>query len=109
MCFVIDENIPKSIQDFLEDFGECHRVVGGIPDLEVLKKAEEMQCVLITMDKDFGKLATLSRESLEGIILIRSFDVEKVKEKVRIALSRKIKGKFVDITNKKIRMRNIRI
>ena len=108
MCFIIDENIPKSIQVFLEGFGKCLRIFGGISDLEVLKKAEEMHCTLVTMDKDFGKLATLYEEPLEGVILIRSFDIEKVKEKLRTVLSKNTKRKFVVITDKKIRIRNIR-
>ncbi len=108
ICFVVDENVPKTVQLFLESFGVCHRISGGISDVEVLKIAREKGCVLVTMDKDFGRLVISYSENLAGVILLRSINIELIKEKLVLVLSKGITGKFVVITDKRVRIRNIK-
>ena len=43
----------------------------GSQDIDILRRAHELGCAVLTHDSDFGKLAVLSGESIVGIIYLR--------------------------------------
>jgi len=47
-------------------------VLKGASDKEVLKFAEENKMILVTEDKDFGKLVFLCKMPSSGIIIFRT-------------------------------------
>lgn len=58
--FLADENMPSNLATVLSARGHAVRFVQesgfGLPDLEVLGKAVELDAVLLTQDQDFGRL-----------------------------------------------------
>ncbi len=60
MKFLLDENVPYSLYKFLR--GQGHDVLRaqdirqGMPDTELLNVAERDNRIIVTLDKDFGRL-----------------------------------------------------
>lgn len=84
----------------------------GILDKEVLKLARQYNALLLTEDSDFGEWIFAHRERAVGVIFLRyksgeyiniSHSLLKVLNKYGASLY----GKFVVITTKKIRIRQI--
>jgi len=72
MRFLADENLELPIIRALRDKG--HTVVlveSGTSDEEVLRRALEEKCILLTNDKDFADLTFLQQRASAGIILLR--------------------------------------
>ncbi len=76
MRFLADENFPLDAVNALQQ--QKHDVVWirtespGIPDPEVLNRAQVEDRILLTFDKDFGELAFRSRLPADsGIVLFR--------------------------------------
>lgn len=72
---VVDESVDYEIIRRLvkEDFEifSIHDRHPGISDDEVLRIANDLGCLLITEDKDFGELTFRLRLSHKGILLVR--------------------------------------
>lgn len=87
MKFLVDESAGLSIVRHLESFG--HDVASvqedrpGIEDSEVCVWANREGRVIITNDKDFGRLVFLGRLTSRGVILLRLQD-ERAANKVRV-------------------------
>lgn len=82
MILIADESVDFEIirnlreKDFtvvsiLEEFS-------GISDIEVLKIANDRECLLITEDKDFGELTYRLNIVHRGILLIRLSDIPRI-------------------------------
>jgi predicted nuclease of predicted toxin-antitoxin system len=72
MKFWIDENIPYSIVRALEHAGhETYIAPRRTDDLVILKRAREVNAVIITQDQDFEEYALQQKRSCAGIIWLR--------------------------------------
>nr|NIR67815.1 toxin-antitoxin system, toxin component [candidate division Zixibacteria bacterium]NIT58777.1 toxin-antitoxin system, toxin component [Fodinibius sp.]NIW50152.1 toxin-antitoxin system, toxin component [Gammaproteobacteria bacterium]NIS49040.1 toxin-antitoxin system, toxin component [candidate division Zixibacteria bacterium]NIU17126.1 toxin-antitoxin system, toxin component [candidate division Zixibacteria bacterium] len=84
----------------------------SLPDTDVLKISEDTKSILITEDKDFGEWVFAHKAKANGVILLRydAKDLTKItKSLIKILSSHttSLYGKFVVITPKKIRIREI--
>ncbi|MBK9339023.1 MAG: DUF5615 family PIN-like protein [Lewinellaceae bacterium] len=86
MKFAVDEGVDARIVLYLRSqehdvwyYAEEER---GAADVDILKKAVENECVLVTRDKDFGELAYRDLMVHAGILLLR---LEKLPSKLRVA------------------------
>lgn len=76
MRFLADENVPHAIVMALRtrgiDIAEVRDIHGGASDMEVLDIAASQRRVLLTFDKDFGRLARAGHPSSPaGVVLLR--------------------------------------
>jgi predicted nuclease of predicted toxin-antitoxin system len=112
--WVVDESVDFRIVTRLRELGyeveaitETHP---GIPDEEVLKRANEMQAILITEDKDFGELSYRLKKANHGIELIRMSGLGIEDKILKIAgvlenFDEELAGKFTVISKDKIRIK----
>ncbi len=116
MKFLVDENVPSIIVQWLKDSGfdvvEAGAISAGAEDLHWLQIADAEQRIIITADKDFGELVFRDKLNTHGIILMRLFDQEIEERLSRIqevwsVVEANPKGRFVVITSKRIRVRLI--
>ena len=116
MKFLTDENISTFTVSFLRNLG--HEVkdikeekLYGIDDVEVFALAQKENRILITLDKDFGKIVYLPPQKHAGIIFLRITPTIDTRINHRLtALFEKyseadIRHKFVVVTNKTIKIR----
>lgn len=73
--FIADVNVEKSIIDYLNENGYDVKWIpdynSEITDEELFNLARKEKRILITNDKDFGKIVFLQKKISTGIILIR--------------------------------------
>lgn len=78
MRFLLDENIGKSVALFLTQLGHTifriKKIHPGAEDFQVLKLSVEKDAILITLDKDFGKLVFKEGKTHTGVIFLRLDD-----------------------------------
>ena len=78
MRFLVDECTGPAVALWLRR--QDHYVISvydemrGVDDKEVIQKAYEQNCVLITNDKDFGELIFRLKKPHKGVILLRLED-----------------------------------
>ena len=117
MRLLANENFPRQIVEELVNAGHdvaWVRLDGpGSSDEVVLQRSNDGQRVLITFDKDFGELVyRLGRIAASGIILFRIslVDLDKAMGTVlRVIHSQPDwSGHYTVVTNKTIRMRQLR-
>ncbi len=111
-----DENVDYRIIKTLRNEGiEVVALVEespGITDFEVIERAIKLDAVLLTEDADFGRLVFAYGKKINGVIYLRypSVEYSKIAEILTRFLRRNwnnIQGKFVVITPKKVRIRNM--
>jgi len=111
-----DENIEKSLVEWLRSQGADVYYVPeenpSIKDDKIIKIARNERRILITNDKDFGKLVFRQKKLTHGIVLIRATDESsenkrKLLKKVLDKVGDKVKNKFVVVNESGIRMREI--
>jgi predicted nuclease of predicted toxin-antitoxin system len=97
MTLVVDESVDFGIIIRLRQKGiivvSIYEDFAGIKDTEVLKIANDNQCLLITEDKDFGELTYRLKLEHNGILLIR---LSEIPRKDRIILVPDIIEKHFD-------------
>ena len=76
-----DENINPKVVAYLRDQAfNVHDVkqssLVGMPDLDVIRLAHSQNRVVLTHDRDFGKLAIAALEPMVGIVYLRPGHVE---------------------------------
>jgi predicted nuclease of predicted toxin-antitoxin system len=73
--FVADESIDRQIVEVIRRNGNKVFSVAesspGIPDTEVLNRANEDRAILLTADKDFGDLVFRQHWVHPGVVLVR--------------------------------------
>jgi len=73
--FLADENVEAPVILVLRDLGHEVLEVGGLKpgaeDDEVTSIARERGCILVTNDKDFGRLVFLREKRVPGALLLR--------------------------------------
>ena len=114
--FLIDESVDQRIIRKLKplnlDTILVSVVASGISDNKVLKLAEAHDAILITEDRDFGEWVFAHGRQDVSIIYLRyrNEELEAITGALRTVLSStslNLKGKFIVITPKKIRIRDI--
>ena len=75
MKFIVDENIPFEVFQILKDKGLDITSVTSeykrLSDDEILSKAVKEKRVIITFDKDFGKMIFKEKKNSFGVVLLR--------------------------------------
>ena len=113
MQFLVDESMGNKFAALLKESGHDTIFAGNIlpeaVDVDVLSFAEREKRVLITSDKDFGKLAVQLGRPATGVILFRTLtrDPAKRVELAKGALE-KAAGAFVVIEEGRIRVRRLK-
>ena len=116
MRVLADENIPRSIVAWLRDQG--HDVLYASEarvqalDADLLSEAEGQGYVILTEDKDFGELVFRDRRNSHGFVLLR---MENLPASLRLArlqavwnvIEANMPGKFLVVTDKKLRLRSL--
>jgi len=114
--FIADENIDRYLIEYLRsknfNIFSIYEENPGISDFDILELATKSNSVIITEDKDFGEWIFAHKKKSLGVIFLRYNykDVEIIAhsiEKVLLNLKNSIFNKFVVITIKKVRVRDI--
>ncbi len=75
MIFLADESIDRQIVEAIRRDGyqvlAVAEILPGIPDTQVLSRANDAGAVLLTADKDFGELVFRQHQVHSGVILVR--------------------------------------
>lgn len=75
MIFILDESAPRLIADHLRQRGhEVVRIVDvdmGAPDEAVLERANTRDAILVTCDKDFGRMVFAEGRLATGVLFVR--------------------------------------
>lgn len=108
----VDNRIVRKLR--LEDFEiiQVNSLHKGISDKKVLQLSREFDSILLTEDRDFGEWVFAHQEKAVGVIYLR-YRVEELNRLILSlinVLTEKnliLYGKFVVITPKKIRIRDI--
>lgn len=87
MNFWIDENIPRQLGKAISQAGyETHITPRGIDDLIILKRAIEMNAVIVTRDKDFEQYVRREGRPCSGIIWLLPTSKSERKELTKVLL-----------------------
>jgi len=116
MKFLVDESaglgIVRHLKSLGHDVGSVQEDRPGIEDSEVCAWANEEGRVIITNDKDFGKLAFQGKLPSTGVILLRLQD-ERAANKVRVisnilaGYEGRLLGHFVVASETEMRIRSL--
>jgi predicted nuclease of predicted toxin-antitoxin system len=116
LCFLIDENMPRTLAPTLRGMGyaaEDVRDVGlaGQPDSAVFAYAQSTRAVLIASDKDFSNIVQYPLGSHAGIIVLRLPDRLPVPEVNQLVQDTLGALRAIDLTGLLVivRLRRIRI
>lgn len=113
MLFLVDESMGNKFAAFLKNAGHDTVFAGdAIPeamDEDVLSFAAREKRVLITADKDFGKLAVQLKIPVRGVILFRTL-TRKPDKRFELAKSvlDKAEGRFIVVKEGQIRVRRLK-
>ena len=116
MKFLVDESVGTQLSKYLMQLGHDSISVAerffGTTDEFILSKAKKEERVIITNDKDFGELIFYRKLNSHGVILLRLLDNSAENKIITMDMllsrfSRKIKGKFVVVSEDRVRMRKI--
>ena len=115
--FILDENVPLSIETGLRRYGiDCismRDIQIGATDRRVLQIAKEQESILVTFDKDFGYL--IFRENIpipKGIILLK-FPMSSPEDSAErfwdfiVNYAEKLEGNFIVVEENQIRIRSL--
>jgi predicted nuclease of predicted toxin-antitoxin system len=116
MRFLIDEDVPKLMIDWLKGTGHDLLLAGelapGQEDRHWLRQAEADERIIVTADKDFGELIFRDRLNSHGIVLLRLFDMVLADRLTRLQETWSIvesnpSRRFIVITSKRVRVRKL--
>ena len=114
MKFLVDESAGKSLVNYLKE--KVHDIISvynkrpGIKDSKICEWASKENRIILTNDKDFGRLVFYEKIKNKGIILLRLED-ESSENKIRVIselldkYSGKLKNNFTVVSEEKIRIR----
>ena len=108
----VNYNIIRELRQHSFEIASILEDYRSAVDEEVLRISEDTKSILITEDKDFGEWVFAHKAKVNGVIFLRydPKDLIKITEsliKVLSSYGTKLYGKFVVITPKKIRIREI--
>jgi predicted nuclease of predicted toxin-antitoxin system len=118
MKFLADMGISPRIVDFLQQLGHqaVHLQQQGLhklKDSQILEKARNEECILLTHDLDFGDLLAASRAGLPSVVIfrLRNMRPEHVNRYLLKIISQYSealeKGIIITVTEGRIRMRDL--
>ena len=113
MRFLVDECTGKKFAHLLEREGYdvlfAGDVMSSASDEEIIRKADEDDRILITDDKDFGKLIFRLGKPAKGVVLLKmGVNPEDRLRALRKLLDRyELKGKFIVLKEDSVRIRTI--
>lgn len=116
MKFLVDESVEYPLVLYLRNLGfDTLSVAENFPsfeDEEILKIANKEKRIIITNDKGFGELIFYQKKKHQGVILFRLKGEDASSKISRLdtilkKFKRKLKEKFVVITQTKIRFRKM--
>jgi predicted nuclease of predicted toxin-antitoxin system len=110
-----DENIPASLIRRLRELEDVEVLwvaedAPGIDDVEVLRRAVEVDAVVITADHDFGELVIAQRAEAAGVVLIRVHPIRAHLDSIVGAIrdhAGELPGNFVVISSGRVRIRSL--
>lgn len=117
MKFFLDENLPLSTTDMIQELGfevEHVKTVGlrGATDKEIAKYAKEKEAVLLTKDIEFGNFLLYPKGSHFGLMVLRlpnNYSGEQIKEKLKHFLinydEKELPGSIIILQLSKVRIR----
>jgi len=116
MRFLANENIPLELVKELKNLGydilRVDEVKKGMKDYEVLDLSFKEERILITFDKDFGKLVMKEKRKSKSIILLRlpPKSIQYIKNKLFLLFKqiKELEGKFIVVEENMIRVRKIK-
>jgi predicted nuclease of predicted toxin-antitoxin system len=112
--FLLDENIGTVVAEGLRGRGYDVKSIleeaSGLDDKTVLACARKERRILVTLDRDFGRLVFLQSHKHVGVIYVRLVkespdNVFAVLQTVLKQYGSKIRGKFVTVSEGAIRIR----
>ena len=108
----IDSKIIKRLRSLNIDVYSITEESSGITDIEVIQTADAKRAVILTRDKGFGEMVFASSKRSNGVILLRykPSDLNKIMDFLIGLIDDyrdKLYKKFVVITSRKIRIREI--
>ncbi len=112
---IIDVGVGRIIEEWLTQQGfnviAITKVNPEMADLDIIKLANRVDAIIITMDKDFGELVFKLHSSHTGILLLRLDDAvaeEKLSaiQNIFPAYLSKLKNNFCVYQNGRLRIRN---
>lgn len=111
---LLDENIGGGVVGLLREQGLDAKSIledsPGAEDLDILKQAVSEQRILVTLDKDFGKLIFLNSNKHVGVIFLRLQketvdNIFKVLWSILKFYGSELSGKFVTASEYSVRIR----
>src|SRR3989344_933426 len=111
LAFLLDENIGCKVYRNLKEHGiDVVEVPRGSTDEEVLELASKRNRILITLDRDFGRLVHYELKAHVGVVYLRlkQESVDSITEVIRSAVEihgAKLANHFVVITETTIRIK----
>ena len=118
MKFFADENVARLIVQWLRERGHdvlyAAEVAPGRDDAVWQHQAEQSERLIVTADKDFGDLIFRDRLNSHGVVLIRMHRLSLRERLARLAevwsiVEANPKGKFIVITEGRVRVRNLKL
>ena len=116
LSLLADENIDQRLVSSLRLAGISVYSVAesspGITDEKVMRLSENLGALILTDDKDFGEIVFRKQRSCPGIVLLRLTGVDysrKADQVIQVIdkCSSEMIGKFVVITEERVRMRKL--
>ena len=111
---VADQSVDYRIIRYLKDSGSEILAIqdkySGIPDDEVLEISINNKSILITEDSDFGEWIFAHKKKAIGVVFLRYHHTELNEIKttlLKVLNETKLFGKFIVITSKKVRKRDL--
>ncbi len=114
MLFFADENVARALVEWLRQHGHdvlhASDIKPGAPDEDRLDKAQKAGRLIVPSDKDFGELIFRDHLNSHGVVLLRMEDLTITERLARLETAWSVieanpSGKFIVITEKKVRVR----
>jgi len=113
--FIANENFPLSSIEILRESGlriiSVAQELQGAHDLDILRKANKEDLIIITFDKDYGELIFGKKEvKPKGVIYLKfvpedRYEPAEVLQKVLKNKSIQLQGKFTVVEKDRVRQR----
>lgn len=113
MLFLVDENMGSKFAALLKNAGHDTVFAGDaipeVADEDVMAFAEQEKRILVTADKDFGKLAVQLKIRVRGVILFRTLTRQPDKRfELAKSVLDKAEGRFVVVKEGRVRVRRLK-
>jgi predicted nuclease of predicted toxin-antitoxin system len=119
MKFLVDQDVYLETINFLKYLRHDVIVAKEIgmqtaTDVEILQKAQQMNRILVSRDKDFGALVFFKHKLMSGVVFLRikPSDIDKIHETLKLLFEKyseeELQHCFCVVEAEKYRIRHIR-